>query len=75
MKHFMKTVCTPSTHDNARSYNQERPANYMRVSIVARPAKGNKSTTVLEDRGMQKTAGRASLVENEIEIDAVLDKR
>lgn len=71
----MKKKLTPSAHDNAQRYNDARPADYVRISIVVRPTKRNKSTTVLESRDKQTTAGCASLMADEIEIEAELDNR
>lgn len=52
-----------------------RPTNYVRISTAARPTERNKSSTVLKGHDKQTVVCFSSLIENEIEIAAELDKR
>lgn len=63
-----------SAYHNAQNYNDDHAANYVRISTVLRPTKRNKCTTVLESHDKQSVGGCDSSIEDEIEIDAELDK-
>lgn len=76
MIHSMRNeVLIPMADDSAQSYNDKHPANYVTIFTVARPTKTNKSTTVLEDIDKKTAAGCASLMKDEIKIEAKLGKR
>lgn len=70
-----RTDFISGAQNNAQCHNGGRPATNVRISLVASPSKRNMSNTFLENRGKRSTAGCASLMEDEIEIVAEIDKR